>query len=248
MIEPNLISIAQKGFAKTSSVLLSKTFGGPWWDLDSALMPDSALPQGRPIFFYSTHSSWWDPMVFALIAIEIFKSRTISPMDEREFRKYKSLRFAGVFGVSEGEGQLVESVIEREFEKFPQTRVWVTPQGAFAPNELKQPDFKTGLSRWSLPMRGIRIPVSIHYYFGPEAKPGLFVRVGKAESPPESLVLALSKAQTPQEKNLVFKADSDGLKNKLDEQGEEFLKKIYIANKGKFVADGKFLKIERSLL
>ncbi len=186
MIEPHLLPLFQKGFAKTSEVLLGRLFSEVWIDRGGTYSVEKGWPSAKPLFLYSTHSSWWDPIAAAFLAVAQMKRRTLAPMDEREFKRYKSLRFAGVFGVSQGDGEKVQAILEKELQDDPSTAVWVTPQGQFSPNELPQPEFKGGLSRWALRFSGAAcVPVSVHYHFGHLPRPFVFFRVGKESAYPQ---------------------------------------------------------------
>ena len=179
MIEPSLLPLFQKGFAKTAQVLLARLFSEVWIDKTGSYCIEKGWPSQSPLFLYSTHSSWWDPIAAAFLSVNYMKRRTIAPMDEKEFKNYKSLRFVGLFGVSQGDGEKVQTTIQNEIEQKPETVVWVTPQGQFAPNELEQPEFKSGLSRWATAMPGsVCVPVSIHYHFGHLPRPFVFFRLG----------------------------------------------------------------------
>ena len=118
-------------------------------------------------------------MAAAFLAVDQMGFRTVAPMDSVEFGNHLSLRHVGLFGVAKGDGPEVQKFLHEEVGKHPETCVWVTPQGVFAPNELPQPNFRSGLSRWSNFEGATRIPVVIHYYQGVDRKAGLFFRMGE---------------------------------------------------------------------
>ena len=227
MIEPKLQPIAQKGFAMTAHFLLKRQFEALYWDLESHVFPDRRL-NGRA-FFVASHPSWFDPLVAAEVAIHHFGLRVLAPMDEEAFRSYPSLRYVGVFGVRSGDGPAVEQMLKREFEVHPKTAVWVTPTGQFWPNERELPTFKQGLSRWSKAPESLRIPTAVHYAFGPQEKPQVFVRLG---SP-----IPRTEADTLDD-------DSEKLRRGLQSCVEALLKKVHLANSGnRFQAHG-FKRLE----
>ena len=209
MIEPKLVPLFQKGFAKTSRVLLERLFSEVWIDKSGAFSQEKGWPQGGPLFLYSTHSSWWDPIAAAYLSVEFMKRRTIAPMDESEFKRYRSLRFVGLFGVSQGDGEKVHSLIEEQLQQHPKSCVWVTPQGKFSPNELDQPKFKNGLARWAQIPGSVCVPVAIHYWFGHLPRPFIFYRLGEAiesigrSAQPEKYSEQLRKALSKETKLLL---------------------------------------------
>lgn len=184
-------------------------------------------------------------MVAAVIAVEIFGRRTLAPMAEREFKNYKSLRYVGVFGVSSGDGPACEEIFRAEISKEPETAIWVTPQGIFWPNEIDQPDFKSGLSRWSIREAALRIPVSIHYHFGALPKPGIFVRLGEGVFPKESHIRDFQKKNRDSE---ILEIDSRDLSKKLSQQNHELLSRVYEVHKGGFRGQEKFRKFDLGIL
>ncbi len=212
MMNPNLVPFFQKGFAKTSSLLLGRAFSELWFDRESSFSPESGWPDStKTLFLFATHSSWWDPVAAAFLSVELMGRRTIAPMEENEFKKYRSLKYVGIFGVKPGDGPQVEKVIEEEFLAYPGTCVWITPQAKFCPNEREQPLFKTGLSRWSLSCDSLRLPVSIHYHFAHLPRPFIFYRMGK---PVEKL-------------SDNIKVDSENLRKSLDENTRALMGRIY---------------------
>jgi hypothetical protein len=225
MIEPKLIPLVQKGFGKTARLLLKKQFGALYWDSESAHLPNSVF--SGQVFFVATHQSWWDPLSAAEIAINQFGLRVLAPMEEEAFLSYPSLRYVGVFGVKSGDGPQVEAYLKSEFQQHPSTAVWVTPSGQFWPNELKNPPFKSGISRWSMREGSLRIPTVVHYAFGPEEKPNVFVRLGSA---------------IPWTLGSSVEEDSDRLSQALSFETQALLKKVYDSGRGsRFRPDG-FLK------
>jgi hypothetical protein len=217
MIAPYLVPAFQKGFAWTSKLLLEKNFAGMWLDRESAYGGDKPWPRQKNghcggVFFYSTHAAWHDPMVFAFLSVMKMQRRMLAPMHEVEFRRYKSLRLSGLFGVTGGDGPWVEGMLEKEFKKNPETCLWVTPQGRFAPNEVAQPSFKSGLSRWSNIAGRMRVPVVVHYQFGSRPKPLIFVRMGK---------------EVPARPKLSIEDDSERLRRSLNSEVKALLKKLW---------------------
>jgi len=227
VITSKVIPVFQKGFASTSRFLVKQNFTGPYLDKDSFYGISTPWPSGEGLFLYATHASWWDPIAAGFLAIDQMKLRVIAPMDEEQFKKHISLRFVGVFGVSEGDGAQVETYIKKEISEHKNTCVWVTPQGTFWPNELAQPAFKSGLSRWSAFSGAQRVPVVVHYHFASTNKPMLFYRVGKA---------------LPFQGHVITKA-KDLLRQALDQETSALLAKIHKATCGKQFDTNGFIEL-----
>lgn len=153
----------------------------------------------------------------AELAVGRMRRRTIAPMDEEQFRSYASLRYVGLFGVGVGDGPAAEKLVDEELRQNPASCVWVTPQGAFSPNERPQPHFKSGLSRWSARVGAVRVPVAIHYQLGMLPRPQVFVRVGHAVARQEGEDLL---------------ADSERLRAALDRETKLLLERVWDAHTG----------------
>ena len=153
MIEPNLnrlfvtgFSIAAKALVRTRTealCLLDKNFNSSFLDIEDL----KKIP--GPIMFFSTHSSWWDPLLAAEICLNKLSRKAIAPMDQKQLEHYKSLKNVGVFGVEKGDARAAAAVVSAFWNKNINGAVWITPQGSFALNEKPQPEFKPGVSQWS---------------------------------------------------------------------------------------------------
>lgn len=180
MIAPHLNSTFQKGLAMTSRILLKKDFGGVYLSRESEYGGEKDWPDSRkPLFLFANHTAWQDALIAPELCVNQMKRRSLAPMDQRQFEHYKSLRYVGIFGVKRGDGPSVQMLIENEFRRHPETCVWIHPEGCFNPSFTECLEFRSGLSRWSNYEEAQRIPVALHYAFGPDAKPVVFVRFGK---------------------------------------------------------------------
>jgi len=180
VIEEKPNALFQWGFAWTSRVLAYRKFSKVVFDSTSPIDFSSTLwKDPRPIFFYSTHESFWDPILAADISVLRCKRRCVAPMAAEQLRKFKSLKRVGIFGVEDGAATAAKEFIDSHIAQSVRPAVWVTPQGCFVPDSTKQPTFKTGLSYWSLSRDCIRIPVAICY--SSDLSPLVSVRLGSPE-------------------------------------------------------------------
>jgi hypothetical protein len=228
MMTPQLNPFFQKGFALTSRALLKKDFLGVYLSLDSSYGGIRAWPDARaPLFLFANHSAWHDALVGSEMCVNQMRRRSLAPMDEIQFRRYKSLRYVGIFGVSRGDGPSAQMLIEDEFKRHPETCIWIHPEAQFNPYFTECSEFKSGLSRWSNHNGFQRVPVAIHYAFGPDPKPVVFLKLGK-NCPPQ---------------NLGVKEDSEFLRSALLRTKRELYQEALKAHSG-FRSDySGFLKI-----
>ena len=215
MIPPRIVSSFQKGFALSSRILLKRNFAGVYWDQESHFLPTTGFPDG-PLLVFSTHSSWWDAVFAAEVCLNQMKKRSLGPMEESMFQKHRSLRWVGVFGVKDGDGPEVEKILANEFQAHPNTCLYVNPQGQYWPNELSQPVFKTGASRWSRALGLQRVPMVAHIQHMSESKPLAFLRLGK---PVEVDSQDLS-------------ADSERLRDALNDESRALLGRVWESTRG----------------
>lgn len=215
MLTADLKPVFQDGFARTAEIALRSAFGGVYVDSGGAYTSETGWPNSARLFCFASHSSWWDPMLAIFLCVRVFKRRPIGPMDEEQFKNYRSLRYVGIFGVKPGDGPAVQAHVDAQFQNRPDTMLWVTPQGTFVPNELSGPPFKSGLSRWSSQEGSIRVPVVAHYHFSSHMRPDVFVRIGK---------------QVTIDKDL--EADSKALHRALDAEKKALLERVYQSSLG----------------
>lgn len=180
MIQERPWPLFQWGFAWTSRVLSWAKFKDVCFDETSALnFGDSLWATEKPIFFYSTHESFWDPLIAAEIAVLRCKRQCVAPMAQEQLDRFPSLKRVGVFGVRAHAASEIDHYIDDHIRRVRHPAVWVTPQAAFVPNSLEQPPFRLGLSMWSLKRNCVRIPVVIR--FEGDEKPVVRLRLGNPE-------------------------------------------------------------------
>ncbi len=224
MILPRPNSLMQWGFGWACHWGLKRRFAGVWIDRESAFGLNHHWP-AEGCFFYSTHSSWCDPLVSGEILYRKMKvKRAFAPMQFSQLKHHWILRSVGVFGVEPGNGPEVQSWVRDQRSRDPNSTFWVHPQGQFAPNEIAQPEFRQGLARWS--KNALRIPVVIHYQWASEQKPIVFLRIG---SPVDCDSDDVSQ-------------DSENLRTRLNQEVRSLLPKVYQAVSGHRFSPSDFEK------
>lgn len=180
MLAPESSALFQKGFALTAKLLLKKDFGAIYLSNSSDIESEESFRfKKAPLFIYSNHSAWHDALLAPEVCVNFLKRRSIGPMDKEQFKKFKSLRKVGIFGVGKGDGPSAQLLIDNEFKKDPSTCVWIHPEGVFNASTTKVKAFKEGLSRWSNQEGYMRVPLAIRYAFGPEPRPAIFLKFGR---------------------------------------------------------------------
>ena len=135
-----------------------------------------------PLIVYANHSSWWDPMVSALLAERLLPGRKhYAPMDAAALKRYPILAKIGIFPV--------EMATARGAAQFLRTSeailvsggvVWITPQGRFADSRARPLGFKAGLAALAARVPQVQIiPLAIEYTFWDERLPETLLRFGE---------------------------------------------------------------------
>lgn len=158
--------------------------------LSRAVPPPPADPD-VPIVVYSNHPSWWDPIMFMLLADACLPGREgYGPMDARALERYGFFRRLGIFGVDlESRRGAVEFlrnatwVLER-----PGAVLWLTAEGRFTDPRRRPVTLAPGLAHVARSLdRGLLVPLALEYPFWNERLPVALARLGeplRAESAP----------------------------------------------------------------
>lgn len=149
--------------------------------LSSAGLPP-AVPDG-PLVVFANHPSWWDPMLFFLMAAYAYPGRQhYGPMDAAALSRYRVLTRLGVYPVS-GDGpraaaQFVRS--SRDVLQRPGGTVWMTPQGRFADCRERPLRLRPGLAHLARRVPGCAlVPLALELTFWNERTPEALLRFGE---------------------------------------------------------------------
>jgi 1-acyl-sn-glycerol-3-phosphate acyltransferase len=191
---PDLLSArpsppVRRWFAWYAERLLRKSFAAlrALPDADAAL---AALGErARPTLLVTTHSSWWDPIVIALLWRRYAAGRPLlAPMDRASLQRFRFFRRLGVFGIDPDDPRSLEAMatyVVAECAARPDTLVAVTPQGRFT--DPREPIvLRPGAARLAALMHpGCAVAVAIEYAFWTDRKPELFLgaaRIARLEA------------------------------------------------------------------
>jgi 1-acyl-sn-glycerol-3-phosphate acyltransferase len=140
------------------------------------------VAEDGPLVVYSNHPSWWDPLVFLLLARRFFPEREgYGPMDAAALERYGVFRRLGVFGVEQGSARGTRAflrtsagVLER-----PRSTLWLTAQGELVDPRARPVRLRPGLAHLVRRLRGATVvPLALEYPFWNERLPEVLVRFG----------------------------------------------------------------------
>lgn len=137
-----------------------------------------------PLLLYANHSSWWD----ALIAFEVSRRAALDQfamMEEKHLRQLFLFRRIGAFSVlRENPRQAIRSINYAVdlLTKKPNRALWIFPQGAIQPNDVRPLEFYSGAARIVQKLgKCFAAPVAMRYEFLNDFKPEVIARVGDLE-------------------------------------------------------------------
>lgn len=137
-----------------------------------------------PLVIYANHSSWWDGLVAYQLGKECFLDDYVM-MEEKQLANLRLFRKLGAFSVvRENPREAVKSInyaVELLKEK-PSRALWIFPQGAIKPSDLRPLDFYHGISRIIGKLENCCVlPVALRYEFLNEFKPEIFAKIGDTQ-------------------------------------------------------------------
>lgn len=140
------------------------------------------LPADRPAVVYSNHPSWWDPMLYMILAARLLPGREgYGPMDAGMLEKYGLLRRFGVFPVEEGTRRGAAQFLRaaRTVLARPGAILWITAEGRFTDPRRRPVTLMPGAAHLAKRVPGVRfVPLALEYPFWNESKPEALARFG----------------------------------------------------------------------
>jgi len=136
-----------------------------------------------PVVVFSNHASWWDPILYMLVAHERFPGRPgYGPMDARALEKYRFFRRLGVFGVEQDSRRGAATFLRtaRAVLARPGAMLWMTAEGGFNDPRRRPVRFRRGLGHLARALDGAwMLPLAIEYPFWNERHPEALLRFGE---------------------------------------------------------------------
>lgn len=134
------------------------------------------------ILCYSNHPSWWDPLLYMVLAKALLPERfACGPMDEAALEKYRFLKRLGVFAVEQGTVRGARQFLRgaRSVLSRPDGLLWVAAQGRFADPRERPVELLPGIEHLTRTLPELWIfPVAIEYPFWDEKLPEAIARFG----------------------------------------------------------------------
>jgi 1-acyl-sn-glycerol-3-phosphate acyltransferase len=141
------------------------------------------LPPGRPAIVYTNHPSWWDPVLFIVLATVAFADRRgYGPMDAAALNRYRFMRRIGLFGVESGTRRGAAQFLRTSLRilKDPDAMLWVTAEGAFTDPRERPIQLQPGVAHLASRVgNAIILPLAIEYPFWNERYPEALCRFGE---------------------------------------------------------------------
>ena len=156
----------------------------------------ASLPRDRPLIIYGNHPSWWDPVLYLLLADRRFRGRPgFGPMEETALGRYNFFRRLGIFGIDKtGPGgarrflTVARQVLGHPGGPGGRCMIWVTAEGNFTDPRVRPVRLRPGIAHLAaLLPELVLVPLAIAYVFWNERRPELLVRFGTPLAPASGL-------------------------------------------------------------
>ncbi|WGF89284.1 lysophospholipid acyltransferase family protein [Marinivivus vitaminiproducens] len=159
--------------------LLRRNFHGLRLDREGPPMAAA----GAPVVVVANHPSWWDPIVFFVVARALFPDRIgFGPIEAAELERYAIFKRLGAFGVTPGTGRgaMVWLKTGRRILAKPDALLIVTAQGRFADARERPVRLMPGTSRLLRDGGGATVlPLAMEFVFWNERAPEILLRFGQ---------------------------------------------------------------------
>lgn len=136
------------------------------------------------------HASWWDPLVGAMLDLELFKTReTRAPIEMAQLRQFKFFKKLGLFGIEPDHPEALAEMSAYIGELFAGARgtLVLTPQGRFT-DPRDRVRIRPGAAAILAEHPEARVvSVAIEYVFWQDQKPELLTRVSTMNADPSTL-------------------------------------------------------------
>lgn len=169
------------------------------------------LPDTRsPLLVCVHHAGWWDPILLFHLSRRRFPGSHFTMMEEANLRRFSFFRKIGAFGIDRASagGPLASLRYALARLSEPASRVWIFPQGAIAPVDLRPLEIDPGATWLATRARVPVVAVAIRYEFREDQLPEAFVSFS---SP--SMVRGERTASDVDPVRELLTAEADGLRD-----------------------------------
>ncbi len=168
--------------------------------------------------FYGYHGCWWDGPLAALICRNLYKCNL--HMMIKDLYRFPVLSKIGAFSIEKDsmQGKLKAINYTARLLENPENSVWIFPQGRLVPLDQRPVKFESGIAHISNRLKGLNlIPIAYKYTFLQNAKPEIFVEIGKP---------IIVEEEIKDKKEFLKKLQQD-FEMLLDKQSEEILQEKF---------------------
>jgi 1-acyl-sn-glycerol-3-phosphate acyltransferase len=140
-------------------------------------------PGDRPLVIYSNHPSWWDAVLFIVLAKVLLPGHvSFAPIDAAMLRKYRFFARIGAFGLDleSRRGAIDFLRTATSILRHPNHALWITAQGTFKDVRARPLALRPGVAH--LPERApdaCFVPLAIDYCFWSERGAEALVAFGR---------------------------------------------------------------------
>lgn len=185
--------IAMRFFAFYSKILSKKVFKHVY--LDQYYTPDSS----RSTLFFGNHSMWWDALTPLLLNEYVLHQRPRAIMEWEQMHKYKFFSRIGCFSIDRSHPRSALKSLQygTDWLNQPGNSLYLYPEGKIVNPVKTTLEFESGIVRM-LPKLAEHVdivPLSQHMHAMFNAKPSLFIRIGKP----------LNTSELPIDKKIIVK-------------------------------------------
>ena len=142
--------------------------------------------EGRPLVIYSNHPSWWDALVYILLADRLFpRRRGYAPMDAAMLERYRIFHRLGAFAIEPDTPAGAKAFLgaARQILADPASLMFVSAPGRFVDVRLRPQGVKAGIARLpEIAPHALLLPLAIEPVFWDERKPELLVAFGAPQT------------------------------------------------------------------
>ncbi len=137
--------------------------------------------EGRSVVIYTNHPGWWDPLVFLLLAEQLYPERlNYGPIDSAALGKYRFLESIGFLGIEPGTWQGSKKFLRyaRASQRRDDTIFWITAAGTFVDPRVRPVPIRPGVAHLASGGEGLLVPMAMEYPFWNERLPEALVAFG----------------------------------------------------------------------
>jgi len=139
-------------------------------------------PGDRPLFIYTNHPGWWDPLVFLTVGRILYPGRkSYGPIDAAALGRYRFMERIGFIGIDpasrSGAARFLR--VARAAATRPDVIFWCTAQGEFVDPRTRPLRLRPGIAHVAAAGgRGWILPLAVEYPFWTERLPEALVAFG----------------------------------------------------------------------